>query len=384
VCGLAPEIVTLIVARFVQGAAAALMVPQVLSGIQLYFSGNVRVRALGWYAVALSGGAVAGQVLGGLLISADLFGATWRPAFLINLPIGVALLVAAHLLLPTDDVREQQAMDLPGAITLSISVLLVIGPLVLGREHGWPAWTWMSLVASVPAFLGFVLTERRVAARGARPLVDRAVVRRAGVGLGLLAHGTTSSTYFALLFVLALFIQQGRHGDPAYSGLAMLAWVAAFGSAGALLARLPARCLPLAPMTGCLVLAAGYLGVWAYLLTGGSVGPPLFALLGLGGFGLGLSASSLIGTMTSSVSAGLAADLSGLISTNAQLCGAVGVALASAGYQALGGGTGGFTTVVAVFGTLALLAAVPARLAARRPGTSRASSGSRTGCRIHG
>jgi MFS family permease len=366
-CGLAPGVATLIVARFVQGAAAALMVPQVLSGIQLHFTGRQRVRALGWYAVALSGGAVTGQILGGLLISADLFGATWRPVFLINVPIGVALLVVAHLVLPADDVRERQAMDLRGVVTLSISVLLVIAPLVLGREQGWPTWTWVCFVAAVPAFLGFVLTERRAAARGARPLVTPAVLRPVGVRLGLLAHGTTASTYFALLFVVALYIQQGLGGSPARAGFAMVAWVTAFGLAGPLLVRLPARHLPLAPVAGCLVLAIGYLSVCAHLLTAGGDGPVLFALLGIGGLGLGISANSLIGAMTSAVPAGLAADLSGLISINAQLSGALGVALAGAGYQALGGGEGAFAVITVVFGLLALLAAVAARLATRTP-----------------
>lgn len=367
VCGLAPEVVTLIVARFVQGAAAALMVPQVLTGIQLHFAGRQRVRALGWYAVALSGGAVAGQILGGLLISVDLFGTTWRPVFLINVPIGAALLVVAHLVLPADDVRERQAMDLRGVVALSLSALLVIAPLVLGREQGWPAWTWVCFVASVPAFLGFVLTERRAAARGARPLVTPAVLRPVGVRFGLLAHGATTSTYFALLYVVALYIQQGLGGSPAHAGLAMVTWVAAFGLAGPLLVRLPARHLPLAPMAGCLVLAVGYLSVCACLLTIGGDGPALFALLGIGGIGLGISANSLVGAMTSAVPAGLAADLSGLISINAQLSGALGVALASAGYQAMGGGEDAFAAIIAVFALLALLAAVAARLATHTP-----------------
>jgi len=95
VCGLAPDPITLVLARFVQGAGAALLVPQVLSGIQLNFSGEARQRALGLFVMALSGSAVVGQVLGGAIITADLFGAAWRPAFLVNVPIGVVLLVAA-------------------------------------------------------------------------------------------------------------------------------------------------------------------------------------------------------------------------------------------------------------------------------------------------
>jgi MFS family permease len=207
-CGLAPGIGWLVAARVAQGAGAALMVPQVLSAIQRYFSGTSRVRALGYYAVALSGGAVAGQVLGGLLISANLFGAGWRPIFLLNVPIGALLLIAARRVLPAE-VREPGRIDPCGVSLLSTSVLLVILPLALGPEQDWPLWAWLCLAVSVPAIGGFVVVERRVAARGGRPLVDPALPRHVGVRLGLLAHGLTTLTYLALLFVVALYLQQG-------------------------------------------------------------------------------------------------------------------------------------------------------------------------------
>lgn len=81
-CGLAPEEYTLILARIAQGTSAALMVPQVLSGIHVHFAGPARARAQAMLVLALSGGAVAGQVLGGVLVGADLFGLGWRPIFL--------------------------------------------------------------------------------------------------------------------------------------------------------------------------------------------------------------------------------------------------------------------------------------------------------------
>jgi hypothetical protein len=254
------------------------MVPQVLSGIQLQFAGHDRIRALGYYAIALSGGAVAGQVLGGVLISADLFGASWRPIFLVNVPIGLALLVAARKFLPADHSREPQGINLRSVLTLSAAVLLVIVPLLLGSERGWPAWAWICLGLSVPMVVWFERGERWAVARGVRPLIARQVLRDAGVRAGLAAHAFTTLTYFALLFVLALYLQQGLGKGPAYSGLAMVSWVAAFGVAG--------RLVP-------------------------------------------------VGAMTSAMPDEFAADLSGVISTNAQLSGALGVSVAGAGYTAL-------------------------------------------------
>lgn len=308
-CGLAPSVGWLVGARFAQGAGAALMVPQVLSGIQVYFAGAARTRALGYYAVALSGGAVAGQVLGGLLTSADLFGTGWRPIFLINVPLGVVLVVAARWVVPVDAARERRGLDPRGVTALSAAVLLVIVPLVSGGELGWPPWVWLCLAASGPAFAVFILVERRTAARGGRPLVAAEVVRRPVVRLGLIAHGLTAMTYFALLFVLALYLQQGLGVGPVHAGLALVSWVVAFGLAGLVLPRIPLRYLPWTPSAGCAILALGYASVGAYLLAGGRTGPPLFLLLGIGGFGLGIGANALIGAMTSAVPDRYAADL---------------------------------------------------------------------------
>jgi MFS family permease len=170
-CGLAPGIGALVVARFVQGAGAALMVPQVLSGIQLHFEGRDRLKALGYFSIALSGGAVAGQLLGGVLIAADLFGTGWRPIFLVNVPIGIALGVAGRRLLPADPPGHRDRLDLGGVLALSATVLLVVLPLLLGSERGWPAWSWVCLLLSVPSLALFEYGERRTAARGGRPLV---------------------------------------------------------------------------------------------------------------------------------------------------------------------------------------------------------------------
>jgi predicted MFS family arabinose efflux permease len=364
-CGLAPEVYSLTVFRFVQGAGAALMVPQVLSGIQLHFAGRERVKALGYFSIALSGGAVAGQVLGGLLISADLLGTAWRPIFLINVPIGLALLVVATRLLPPDGVHgELQAIDLRGVLTLSVTVLLVIVPLLLGSERRWPTWSWLCLALSVPMALIFEQGERRAAARGGRPLIARPVLRTPAVRAGLLAHAVTTGGYFGLLFVLALYLQQGLGKSPAYSGFAMVVWVAAFGLAGPILPRVP-ESFRWMPVIGCLILATGYLAVLVYLLVGGVTGPVLFALLGIGGLGLGFSANTLIGAVTSAMPPQYASDLSGVVATNAQLAGALGVAVGGSVYAGITSPPQALGVVLAGFAALALLGAASARRLAR-------------------
>jgi MFS family permease len=174
--GLAPDIGVLIAMRVLQGGAAALMLPQVLTGIQLHFSGEHRVRAVGLYAASLSLGAVVGQVLGGLLVSANIAGTSWRPIFLVGVPVCLAALAAGSRALPADDRGPRARVDLRGVAALSASVLLMVVSLTLGPGLGWPAWSWAALAGSLPVFCVFLWIERRALAAGRRPLVDPTVL----------------------------------------------------------------------------------------------------------------------------------------------------------------------------------------------------------------
>lgn len=370
-CGLAPGAVPLIVGRVLQGAAAAMMVPQVMTGIQRTFpAGPARLRALGWYAAALSGGAVAGQVLGGVLVWADLFGTGWRPVFLINVPVGVVLLVIGWRVLPStgDEHAARVPLDLGGVAVLGVAVLAAVLPLVLGRELGWPWWGWVVLAASVPAGAAFVVGRRRIAARGGHPLVDLAILTRP-VRWGLACYAAATSTYFALLFVLASYLQQGMGRGALFSGLALISWVAAFGIAGPLLRRFPLRVVRYLGVAGYVVLGLAYLGLCVTAWSGEAT---LVVVLGVGGFGLGLGFSAQLANLTAVVPVRFAADLSGLVTTAAQLSAVGGVAVFGTGYLALTGGRGGaglavpaFTAVTGALAATAGLAAVGALVVAR-------------------
>jgi MFS family permease len=113
-CGIAPGIEILIAARFVQGAGAAAMMPQIMSVIQVRFGGAARARALSAYTAVLSSGFVAGQVIGGVLVTANLFGQSWRPVFLVNVPIGLAVLALVPLVVPRDVPARGRKLDLAG------------------------------------------------------------------------------------------------------------------------------------------------------------------------------------------------------------------------------------------------------------------------------
>jgi MFS family permease len=137
-CGIAPTPAVLVAARVLQGAGAALMFPQTLTGIQLSFEGAERARAIGLYAIALSSGAVAGQILGGGLISVDIAGTDWRAIFLVNAPIGAAVALAAMRHLPADGGRATRRVDVGGVATLSAAIALIVAPLDLGAPRAGP------------------------------------------------------------------------------------------------------------------------------------------------------------------------------------------------------------------------------------------------------
>jgi len=367
-CALAPSAIILVIARIAAGGAAALMAAQVLTGIQLGFGGRDRARALGLYSLVLSAGAVAGQSLGGLLISADVAGTTWRPAFGVNVPAGLALLWLAWRYLPADGRKAggRARLDLAGVAVLSAALVLLVLPLVLGQGEGWPAWTWACLATSVPAFALLWSVERRQG----RPLVDPRLLARPAVGWGLAAQAASTATYFAVLFTLALYLQQGLGKSAAYSGLALVSWVAAFGLPGPVLGRLPGRVRALAAPAGALILAAGLAGLAAGLLAGDTGGVTLMALLGVAGLGLGIEFTGMLSHLTSSVSGEHAAALSGLFNTAARAGGVIGTAAFGTIYLALvhhaGQAVHGFAVLNLALAATAVAAAAMATVSVRR------------------
>jgi Major Facilitator Superfamily len=376
ICGLAPTAPILILARVAQGVGAALMVPQVLTGIQLNFTDAARTRAIALYSVALSIGAVAGQVLGGVIVSANLFGSSWRPIFLINLPIGAVVMIAGLRFLPAHRGGKPQSLDLWGVATLSIAVLLAVLPLILGHTQHWPAWTWISLAGSVIPFAAFVIIERRISSSDGSPLINLYIVTQAAIAWALAAYGMALLTYFALLFTLAIYLQEGLGKSALYSGLALVFWVAAYGIGGPVVPRVPVRFRRFAAPFGYLVLAASYATISACLLIGYSSGALLFILLGFGGLGLGIGITAGIRHMTTTVPPRYAPDMSGLITTAVQTSGVIGVATFGTAYFSLVPEPGAsvamhaFAIVTAGFAAIALLAT----LAAYRSGTALAAT----------
>ncbi|MFJ9454235.1 MFS transporter [Kitasatospora sp. NPDC101447] len=368
-CGLAPDAVVLVCARVVQGFGAALMISQVLTTIQVEFEGRARRRALGAYTGILGVSSVVGQALGGILVSADILGTGWRPVFLINVPIGVVLLFTSLAFLPDDRPSQQGALDLPGVALLSLGLFLLVTPLVLGRDAGWPLWTWLCLGSSLPVFALFGWTERRVVRRSGAPLMNVELLTRRHVALALASQAATRAGYFAVLFVLALYLQQGLGKSAVYSGLVPVAWVATFALIGPILGRLGTRARRLAAPVGGGLMAVSF----ALIALGAQGTAALVVLLGIGGVGYGAAFSGTLAHMTETVEARYAPDVSGLFNTTLQVGGTLGVAVFGTLYLDLVGGSGtpqhAFATTTAVLAVMSLAASALILLAGRSTST---------------
>jgi MFS family permease len=212
--GLAPSAAVLILARAVQGAAAALMTPQVLAMIQIQFTGEARARAIGAYSLILAVGVAAGQVIGGLVIGAHLLAGAWRPALLLNVPVGAAVVVGARRWLPDIPPGSSRRLDLLGSLLIAGGLLALVVPLTVGRQAGWPAWVWPSQGAAPAIGWWFVKAERRVSRRGAQPLFELGVLSLPGVAAGVVAVVVLMGSYAGFLLSLTLHLQGALHSAP--------------------------------------------------------------------------------------------------------------------------------------------------------------------------
>src|SRR3954452_666358 len=314
-CGLSWSPAVLLLGRLAQGACAALMTPQTLQVIQRRFDGPARERAVGLYAMVLALGVCAGQVAGGVIVT----GAGWRWALLVNVPIGLTLLAFAPRMLPPDE-RRGARLDRPGVIVLSGAMALILVPLLLGREQGWPAWVWPSLVAGA---LGLALFARVEHGR-AVPLLDLSVLPM--VARGLVTVVGVMGSYGALLFSLTLHLQDDLGYSPLAAGLAFAPYAAGFATISLTWRRLP----PLGPV-GPLALGVGALLVatldWSLVSE---------LLLFVAGAGHAAGFSPVLAATVAKVKAEHAPEASALLTTGALL--AQVLAIATLGSLYLAGG----------------------------------------------
>lgn len=324
--GLAQSGAWLITARALQGAAGAVLAPATLSLLTTTFPDPVeRRRALGaWSATAASGGAV-GVLAGGLLT--DFL--SWRAVLFVNVPIGMAMLVAAAWALSESRAEgTARRLDVPGALSLTASMTVLVYAVVGTNSHPWgSAWTLSSLALGLALLATFVLIEARLAPN---PLVPLEVFRRRPLSAANGVALTMGAALFSSFFFLSLYLQQINRYSPLRAGLSFLplALASLFGAFSS--ARFVARLGVRRQLLIGLAMAAGGLAWLAGLAPGDGFWSNVFWPELLTGTGMGLSFVPITLAATAGVPSHQAGLASGLLNTTRQMGGAIGLAATAA------------------------------------------------------
>jgi MFS family permease len=335
-CGLAQSGTELIAARLAQGAAAALMVPQVLATLHLLFSDASRGRAFGIYGIVLGLAGAAGFFLGGVLVTMDLAGLGWRAVFFVNVPFGLIIMAAASAIMPSVPRRAGMRLDVPGAIVLFMGLLCLIGPLLFGQDVHWAPWIWLVMAAGFVIVAGFLRLERAVARRGGMPLIDLALLSDTAFMRGLYAAFFFFFANLSFYLVMTMFMQRGLRIPPLQAGMVFLPLALAFVIASRHSGARARHRGTLVLIEGCAVQTIGLaLLVLMVAWTPAPSATLLALVLTVFGYGQGLVMAPLSSAVLSTVKPASAGSGAGMYGTTAQIANAAGVAAIGAVFFAM-------------------------------------------------
>jgi EmrB/QacA subfamily drug resistance transporter len=378
-CGAAATPEILIAGRLAQGVAGALLMPNVLSIIGVLYTGTDRAKALSAYGMSMGLAAVGGQLIGGVLVQANIAGLGWRSCFLINVPVGLLAIAMTSRVVPESHGPRSSRIDITGTALVTVGLTAIVLPLVQGRAMGWPAWTWASL-ALAPAILGaFVAHQRRLTRRGGSPLLELSLFKQRTFSAGLLAQLVFWCGQASFFLVLALYLQDGRGLSALNAGLVFTILAASYLIASMVAPGLAEKHGRRVLAAGALVLAAGHgllLGAVADVGTGGSVLALVPGLM-LVGAGMGLGIAPLASIIMSGMKPEHAGAASGVLATMQNVGNALGVAIIGVIFFGALGSASGHPNFADAFqlslGTLAVILIAVALLTRLLPAPRRAS-----------
>ena len=331
-CGLAPTGSALVLARLAQGLTAALMVPQVLATIHTLFPDAARSRAFAIFGIALGLGGVVGFIVGGWLVTLNPYGLGWRTIFVVNGPIGAALVLATIWLMPSQGKQRPAQLDIVSVLVLFAGLTLLVGPLLFGHELGWPQWLFVVMAVGAVLLVAFPRLERSVEGRGGSPLIEPTLLADSAFVRGLIATFCFFLSNISFYFLVTLYMQTAMGLSALDAGFAMvpltLAFVIAARRSGAAKAS-GIRAL----IKACAVQAAGLMSLVA--LVEWIDAPSMFELmvpLTIFGYGQGVVMAQLFSTVLRSVAHSRAGSASGVLVTAQQVANATGVAMVGVVY----------------------------------------------------
>ncbi|WP_128980531.1 MFS transporter [Streptomyces roseicoloratus] len=331
-CGFAANQEMLVASRLLQGAAAAMMVPQVLSIVHVTFPAHERGKVFGLFGAIMGLGAVSGPLLGALLTQWNIAGLEWRPIFLINLPVGVAALILGRKFITESKAPKALRLDLVGVVLATLAMLMLIYPLTRGRELDWPLWGHLMMAGSLVVFAALVAYEKYKTRKDGSPLVELSLFKVKSFAAGIAVQLTFGVVMGIFFLVWTLYMQIGLGWTALKAGLTGVPFSIAVSAAAGLSVQ------ALVPRFGRKVLQAGALtmaaGLLLYFFLAGRYGMEIapwqmIAPLVVMGLGMGLIVAPLTDAVLSEVPREHAGSASGLINTTGQMGNALGLGLVS-------------------------------------------------------
>ncbi|WP_315533591.1 MFS transporter [Corynebacterium matruchotii] len=319
-CAVAPTGMALAIFRFIQGLVGSLMIPQIFGIIKASVPEAKQPAVFGMYGIVLSLAAIAGPLLGGVLVSWNAFHLSWRLVFFFNVPIAVVAFVLGYLYIPESLASVRQGINVLGAIVVAVATTLVLLPLSLMSTSGWPAWGFPALVLAA-ALYAFLYVS------GMRKFRDQNVHLRQ-FSLGMAASLLFFSVVGALFIILSLYVAQTSQRSAWGIALVMLPYAVGSVLTSGVSTAAEARHGRALCVLGA-ALSAGFTAAFAGLL---HINPqPAYwqyaVVLLIGGMGVGLCAPILINLILSAVPHDLAGSASGLLNTCSQIGAAAGIAV---------------------------------------------------------
>lgn len=339
-CGAAPSMPMLLAARVLQAVGAAMMTPQTMAMVPSIFPPRERGAAFAAFGFTAGLASVTGPLLGGLLIQLDLFGLGWRPIFLVNVPIGALAVVLALTVLPKVKGEGRKGNDFVGIALAALALLLIIFPLIDGRQIGWPWWCFAAMIASLPTAAIFVWWQNRQAARGAPQLLPAELLRSRNFLVGIAVAMLLFSGMPGFFFLIALYLQDGYGLTPLQSGLTTVPFPIGVLTASIIAGRLGNRWMRRRISFGGALMALAMVTLAGLIVTqhGTLNRPLLIGPLLAAGLGLGTAVSPLFNTILSGVNVDDTGSASGVLQSFQRLGGAFGIAIVGGIFFALLGG----------------------------------------------
>ncbi|MFE6547031.1 MFS transporter [Streptomyces sp. NPDC057746] len=331
-CGFAANPEMLVASRILQGAMAALMVPQVLSIVHATFPAHERGKVFGLFGAIVGLGAVSGPLLGALLTEWNLFGLEWRPIFLINLPVGVGAFLLGRRFITESRAPRALRLDLVGVALVTLGLLMLLYPLTRGRELGWPLWGYASMTGALVVFAVLVAYERHKTRRDGSPLVELSLFRVKSFAAGIAVQTVFGVSLGIFFLVWTLYMQVGLGWSALRAGLTGVPFsLAVSTAAGMSVQKLVPRFGRKVLQAGALVMAVGVLlYIWESDRYGLAIASWQMALpLVVMGAGMGLIVAPLTDAVLSDVPQEHSGSASGLINTVQQMGNALGLGLVS-------------------------------------------------------